>query len=156
LKDKKILRMIKFYARSGDLNNSPPIGPMLGQFPMDVKNFCTIFNTQTKEFDNGVLLKVILILYKNGSFTFTVKLSPLFFLLELGSTIIETPRKYEQNIISLYDIYLITLIKNKEYNLINIKYLFKKILRIAKKNKYKILEGLEEKSFEKNIYYFYV
>jgi len=35
--------------------------------------------------------------------------------------------------ISLYDIYLITLIKNKEYNLINIKYLFKNILKAAKK-----------------------
>jgi large subunit ribosomal protein L11 len=149
---KKILRFVKFYAKAGEVNTTPPIGPMLGQFPMDVKNFCNIFNNDTKEYDKGVLLKVILILYKDSTFEYKIKSSPLFFLLELSSKILEIKHNFRNHRgIFLYDIYLITLIKNKEYNLINIKYLFKNILKTAKKNKYKIIENLD-----KNFYYLYI
>ena len=146
---KKIFRYIKFYIKAGEANTTPPIGPMLGQFPMDVKSFCNMFNNETKEFDKGVLLKVVLILYKDSTFEYEIKSSPLFFLLELGSKILQINNNYRNHRgISLYDIYLITLIKNKEYNLINIKYLFKTILKAAKKSRYKIIENIN------NQYYF--
>jgi ribosomal protein L11 len=152
LKKKKIFRFVKFYAKAGEVNTTPPIGPMLGQFPMDVKSFCNMFNNDTKDFDKGVLLKVILILYKDGTFEYQIKSSPLFFLLELSSKILQINYNFRNHKgILLYDIFLITLIKNKEYNLINIKYLFKNILKAAKKNKYKIIERLD-----KNYYYLYI
>lgn len=119
---------------------------------MDVKSFCNTFNNDTKDFDKGVLLKVILILYKDGTFEYELKSSPLFFLLELSSKILQINNNFRNHRgISLYDIYLITLIKNKEYNLINIKYLYKNTLKIAKKNKYKIIE-----KFDKTYYYIYI
>ena len=152
LKKKKILRFVKFYAKAGEVNTTPPIGPMLGQFPMDVKSFCNAFNNDTKDFDKGVLLKIILILYKDSSFEYEIKSSPLFFLLELSSKILQINYNFRNHRgISLYDIYLITLIKNKEYNLINIKYLLKNILKTVKKNKYKIIEKLDDK-----FYYLYI
>lgn len=138
LKKKKILRFVKFYAKAGEINTTPPIGPMLGQFPMDVKSFCNTFNNDTKDFDKGVLLKVILILYKDGTFAYELKSSPLFFLLELSSKVLQINNNFRKHRgISLYDIYLITLIKNKEYNLIHIKYLYKNILKVAKKKNIK-------------------
>ena len=134
---------------AGELNTTPPIGQMLGQFPMDVKNFCNMFNNDTKDFDKGVLLKVSLILYKDGTFEYQIKDSPLFFLLELSSKVLQINNNFRNHRgISLYDIFLITLIKNKEYNLVNIKYLFKNILKMAKKSKYKIIE------YEDNTYYY--
>lgn len=134
------------------MNTTPPIGPMLGQFPMDVKSFCNAFNNDTKEYDKGVLLKVILILYKDSTFEYKIKSSPLFFLLELSSKVLQINYNFRNHKgILLYDIYLITLIKNKEYNFINIKYLFKNILKTAKKNKYKLIEYLD-----KNYYYLYI
>jgi len=149
---KKILRFVKFYAKAGEVNTTPPIGPMLGQFPMDVKSFCNVFNNDTKDFDKGVLLKVILILYKDGTFEYELKSSPLFFLLELSSKVLQINNNFRNHKgILLYDIYLITLIKNKEYNFINIKYLFKNILKLAKKNKYKLIE-----KFDKFYYYIYI
>jgi len=152
LKKKKIFRFVTFFAKAGEINTTPPIGPMLGQFPMDVKSFCNTFNNDTKDFDKGVLLKVILILYKDSTFEYEIKSSPLFFLLELSSKVLQINNNFRNHRgISLYDIYLITLIKNKEYNLINIKYLFKNILKTAKKNKYKIIEKLD-----KNYYYIYI
>lgn len=149
MKKKKILRFVNFYAKAGEVNTTPPIGPMLGQFPMDVKNFCNMFNNDTKDYDKGVLLKVSLILYKDGTFEYKIKDSPLFFLLELSSKILQINNNFRNHRgISLYDIFLITLIKNKEYNLINIKYLFRNILKMAKKSKYKIIE------YEDNTYYY--
>lgn len=149
MKKKKILRFVNFYAKAGEVNTTPPIGPMLGQFPMDVKNFCNMFNNDTKDFDKGVLLKVSLILYKDGTFEYQIKDSPLFFLLELSSKVLQINNNFRNHRgISLYDIFLITLIKNKEYNLVNIKYLFKNILKMAKKSKYKIIE------YEDNTYYY--
>ena len=125
---------------------------MLGQFPMDVKSFCNTFNNDTKDFDKGVLLKVILILYKDSTFEYEIKSSPLFFLLELSSKVLQINNNFRNHRgISLYDIYLITLIKNKEYNLINIKYLYKNILKVAKKKKYKIIEN-----YDKVYYYIYI
>ena len=111
-----------------------------------------ILNNDTKDFDKGVLLKVTLTLYKDSTFEYEIKSSPLFFLLELSSKVLQINHNFRNHRgISLYDIYLITLIKNKDYNMINIKYLFKSILRMAKKNRYKIVEHLDNE-----FYYMYV
>jgi large subunit ribosomal protein L11 len=143
---------VKFYIRASEGNTNPPIGPMLGQFPMDVKSFCNVFNNDTKDFDKGVLLKVILVLYKDSTFEYEIKSSPLFFLLELSSKVLQINNNFRNHRgISLYEIYLITLIKNKEYNLINLRYLFRNILSMAKRNRYKIIEYIDDK-----FYYMYV
>lgn len=148
----QLLRQVSFYAKAGDVNTTPPIGPMLSQHGIDVKQFCTMFNNETKEYDKGFLVKVILNIYKNKSFSYIIKSSPLFFLFELASEDLDLRSYYrDYKVISLYNLYLITLIKNIEYNYINIKFLFKIILKEAKKNQYKILEKTEE-----SYYYLYI
>jgi ribosomal protein L11 len=147
-----LLRQVSFYAKAGDVNTSPPIGPLLSQHGIDVKQFCTMFNNETKHFDKGVLLKVILNVYKNNTFSYIIKSSPLFFLFELGSSKLNL-QNYTKNIkvLSLHNIYLITLIKNIEYNLNNIIELFKIIIKNIKQNGYKIVEKTCE-----NYYYLYI
>jgi len=109
---KSLLRQVSFYAKAGDVNTTPPIGPMLSQHGIDVKQFCIMFNNETKEYDKGFLVKVILNVYKNNSFSYIIKSSPLFFLFELASEELEIRNNYkEYKIINLYNIYLITLIK---------------------------------------------
>ena len=111
-----------------------------------------MFNNDTKEFDKGVLLKVILTLYKDGTFDYKIKNSPLFFLMELSSKVLQINFNYRLHRgISLFDIYLMSLIKYKEYNFVSIKYLFKKILKEVRKNKYKIIEEIKD-----NFYYIYI
>jgi large subunit ribosomal protein L11 len=149
---KSLLRQVSFYAKAGDVNTTPPIGPMLSQHGIDVKQFCNMFNNETKNYDKGFLLKVVLNVYKNNTFSYIIKTSPLFFLFELTSEILKISNNYKKiKGISLYNLYIITLIKNIEYNLINVKYLFKLILKEAKKNGYKIIEKTCE-----NYYYLYV
>jgi large subunit ribosomal protein L11 len=87
-------RQVCFYARAADVSITPPLGPMLTQHGIDVKSFCNMFNNQTKHYEKGFLLKVILNIYKNNSFTFIIKSSPLFFLFELGSEVLDFERNY--------------------------------------------------------------
>jgi len=70
----------------------------------------------------------------------------------LASAVLDIEHNYRNHKgILLYNVYLITLIKNIEYKLINIKYLFRLILKEIKKNKYKIIE-----KFNEDYYYLYV
>lgn len=147
-----ITRQVSFYIKAGEANTTPPIGPLLSQHGIDVRQFCNMFNNETKDFEKGFLVKVILNVYKNNTFTYIIKSSPLFFLLELASEELELKYNYKgYRGITLENLYLIVLIKNIEYKYINIKNLFKLILREAKKNKYKIIESISN-----DYYYLYV
>lgn len=138
---KGILRLVNLYVKAGEAQVTPPIGPLLSQHSIDVKQFCTMFNNETKDYEKGIILKVELFIYTDNTFTFKIKSSPLFFLFELSSKLLQIQNNYKNKKgISLIDIYLITLIKNNEYKLINIKKLFKIILKEAKKLGYKIIE----------------
>ena len=110
---KKILRILSFVAKAGEVSTAPPVGPLLGQFPIDVRSFSNAFNAETKKYDKGLLLKVVLKLYRDGSFDYKIKTPPLAFLLELSS--INMPINYnfrKFRYIKLKDLYKITLIKN--------------------------------------------
>jgi len=145
-----ITKQVTLYIKAGEASTSPPIGPIITQFGIDVKQFCNNFNNDTKEFEKGILLKIIVSIYKNNTFTYVIKTSPLFFLFELASedsddlNIILYNKYWDSRYIRLEDIYLITLIKNLEYNLISLKKLFKMIIKEAKKYKYFLIEYLTD------------
>jgi large subunit ribosomal protein L11 len=140
---KLILRTVCLYVKSGEASITPPIGPLLSQHSIDVKQFCTLFNNDTKNYEKGIILKVILYIYTDNTFSFSIKSSPLFFLFELSSKVLQIPNNYKNKKgILLKDIYIISLIKNSEYKLTNIKILFKIILNEAKKMGYKIIEQM--------------
>lgn len=138
---KKILRKISFVAKAGEVSTAPPVGPLLGQFPIDVRSFSNAFNAETKKYDKGLLLKVIVILYKDGTFVYEIQTPPLSFLFELSSNnfiININLKKYKY--ISLVDLYKITIIKNKDFKFNNIKSLFFIIVKQARNLGYKIIE----------------
>ena len=150
--NKKILRVISFVAKAGEVSTAPPVGPLLGQFPIDVRSFSNAFNAETNKYDKGLLVKVILVLYKDGTFVYTIKTPPLSFLFELCSHNLvanATLRRYKY--ISLIDLYKIAIIKNKDLNLKNLQTLFFMIIKQASNLGYRIVE----KSCE-NFYYLYL
>ena len=99
---KSLLRQVSFYAKAGDVNTTPPIGPMLSQHGIDVKSFCNMFNNETKNYDKGFLLKVILNVYKNNTFSYIIKNSPLFFLFELTSEVLKIQNNYKKKAFRLF------------------------------------------------------
>ena len=60
----------------------PPVGPVLGQVKIKVKDFCTLFNDTTSRFKFGLPLPVLVFVYKNETFSFLIKTPTVSFLLK--------------------------------------------------------------------------
>ncbi len=74
-KAKKLMAQIKLQCPAGQANPSPPIGPALGQHGVNIMEFCTAFNNQTKE-QAGLTIPVVIDVFEDRSFTFVTKSPP--------------------------------------------------------------------------------
>jgi large subunit ribosomal protein L11 len=79
---KKIDAYIKLQVPAGKANPSPPIGPALGQKGVNIMEFCKAFNAATQKMEVGQPTPVVITVYSDRSFTFTMKTPPATFLLK--------------------------------------------------------------------------
>ena len=77
---KKVEGFIKLQIPGGQANPSPPVGPALGQRGVNIMEFCKAFNARTQD-QMGMILPVIITVYKDKSFSFIVKTPPAAVLL---------------------------------------------------------------------------
>jgi large subunit ribosomal protein L11 len=73
---KELVTKIKLQVPGGQANPAPPIGPALGQHGLNIMEFCKQFNERTKE-RPGVILPVVISVFKDKSFTFILKSPPV-------------------------------------------------------------------------------
>lgn len=78
---KPITGLIKLQIPAGKANPSPPVGPALGQHGVNIMDFCKKFNEKTKK-DEGLIIPVVITVYKDKSFTFITKTPPAAVLLK--------------------------------------------------------------------------
>jgi large subunit ribosomal protein L11 len=79
---RKVLdKFIKLQIPAGAANPAPPIGPALGQAGVNIMEFCKAFNAQTQS-QNGLIIPVVISVYKDKSFTFITKTPPAAVLLK--------------------------------------------------------------------------
>lgn len=78
---KKIDGFIKLQIPAGKANPSPPVGPALGQRGVNIMEFCKQFNAKTQDKD-GLIIPVVITVYKDKSFTFITKTPPASVLLK--------------------------------------------------------------------------
>ena len=71
----KIKTIVKLQISAGKANPAPPIGPALGQHGLNIQEFCTKFNEQTKD-KGGDIIPVEITVYEDRSFDFILKTSP--------------------------------------------------------------------------------
>jgi large subunit ribosomal protein L11 len=83
---KKIDGFIKLQIPAGKANPSPPVGPALGQKGVNIMEFCKQFNTKTQDKD-GMIIPVVITVYKDKSFTFITKTPPASILLKKAAKI---------------------------------------------------------------------
>jgi len=83
---KKIDGFIKLQIPAGNANPSPPVGPALGQKGVNIMDFCKQFNSKTKDND-GMIIPVVITVYKDKSFTFITKTPPASILLKKAAKI---------------------------------------------------------------------
>ena len=77
---KQIITQVKLQIPGGQANPSPPIGPALGQHGVNIMEFCKSFNAKTSD-RPGLVIPVIITIYKDRSFTFILKTPPASVLL---------------------------------------------------------------------------
>jgi len=78
---KKIDGYIKLQIPAGQANPSPPVGPALGQKGVNIMEFCKQFNAKTQD-KAGLIIPVVITVYKDKSFSFITKTPPAAVLLK--------------------------------------------------------------------------
>ena len=73
---KELVTKIKLQVTGGQANPAPPIGPALGQHGLNIMEFCKQFNEKTKD-RQGVILPVVISVFKDKTFTFILKSPPV-------------------------------------------------------------------------------
>ena len=73
---KEVSGLIKLQIKGGAANPAPPVGPALGSKGVNIMEFCKQFNARTQD-QAGKVLPVIITVYKDKSFDFVVKASPV-------------------------------------------------------------------------------
>ena len=132
---KYIIKKLNLIIPAQTAKLGPPVGPILGQVKIKVKDFCTMFNEATAVFAPGLPLPVTVCVFKNEIFKFYIKTPSTSFLLK--NTLISK----KTNSLSLLDIYKISLIKKLDFDHLSNQVVFKSILVTAKILKINIIEN---------------
>ncbi len=83
---KKVIGSIKLQVKGGQANPSPPIGPALGQYGVNIAEFCKAFNAKTQD-QMGTIIPVVITVYADRSFSFVTKTPPASVLLKQAAKI---------------------------------------------------------------------
>jgi len=83
---KKVKTVIKLQIPGGKANPAPPVGPALGQHGLNIQEFCTKFNAQTKD-KNGEITPVEITVYEDRTYSFVLKTPPAAELLKKAAGI---------------------------------------------------------------------
>jgi len=84
---KQIETKLKLQIPAGGATPAPPVGPALGQHGVNIMDFCKAFNDETKSRESGMLVPVVITIYKDKSFTFETKIAPVSSLLKKAAGI---------------------------------------------------------------------
>ena len=83
---KSIKTTIKLQIKAGEANPAPPIGPALGQYGLNISDFCNKFNEATKD-KRGEVIPVEIYVYEDRTFDFKLKTPPASYLLKKATGI---------------------------------------------------------------------
>jgi len=83
---KPVEKMIKLQIPAGAATPAPPVGPALGQAGINIMGFCKMFNEQTQG-QAGLVIPVVISVYKDKTFTFITKTPPAAVLLKRAASL---------------------------------------------------------------------
>lgn len=77
---KKIVAMVKLQIPAGKATPAPPVGPALGQYGVNIMEFCKSYNERTAKLA-GTIVPVEITIFADRTFTFVTKTPPASVLL---------------------------------------------------------------------------
>ena len=72
---KKVKAQLTLQIKAGKANPAPPVGPALGQHGLNIQEFCTKFNDQTRD-RMGDIIPAEITVYEDRTFDFILKTPP--------------------------------------------------------------------------------
>jgi len=78
---KEIMTTVKLQVPAGKANPAPPVGTALGPHGIQIQDFCTQFNNETKAMGDTIV-PVVITIYDDRSFTFIMKSPPASILIK--------------------------------------------------------------------------
>jgi large subunit ribosomal protein L11 len=83
---KKVVANIKLQIPAGNATPAPPVGPALGQYGVNIMEFCKAYNAKTQK-QTGTIIPVIITIYGDRTFSFVTKTPPAAVLLKKAAKI---------------------------------------------------------------------
>ena len=79
--EKEITNVVKLQSEAGKATPAPPVGPALGSTGINIMQFTKEFNEKTAN-QPGMIIPVVITVYKDKSFTFITKVPPVAVLIK--------------------------------------------------------------------------
>ncbi len=79
--EKEVVNIIKLQIEAGKASPAPPVGPALGSSGVNIMQFVKEFNDKTAN-QPGMIIPVVISVYKDKSFTFITKVAPVAVLIK--------------------------------------------------------------------------
>jgi large subunit ribosomal protein L11 len=115
---KQVTAMVKLQIPAGAANPAPPVGPALGQHQVNIMDFCKQFNAATQN-QAGMIIPVVISIYKDRSFSFVLKTPPASVLLKKAAGIASgsgTPNKTKVGKVTMQQVREIATLKMPDLN----------------------------------------
>jgi large subunit ribosomal protein L11 len=115
---KPVTGIVKLQIPAGQANPAPPVGPALGQQGINIMGFCKEFNAATKG-QEGLVIPVVITVYKDKTFTFILKSPPASVLLKKAAGIAtgsKEPNREKVGKVTRKQIMEIVKLKGKDMN----------------------------------------
>ena len=84
---KEVVASVKLQITAGQASPAPPVGPALGQHGVNIMQFVREFNERTGKMEEGMVVPVIITIFKDKKFTFILKTAPASYLLKKAAGI---------------------------------------------------------------------
>ena len=84
---KEVTAKIKLQIEAGQASPAPPVGPALGQHNVNIMDFVRQFNDKTNKMEAGTIIPVVISVFKDRTFNFTMKTPPASYLLKKAAGI---------------------------------------------------------------------
>jgi large subunit ribosomal protein L11 len=84
---KEVVARVKLQIVAKQASPAPPVGPALGQLGVNIMQFVREFNDRTSRMEEGLVVPVIITIFKDKSFNFVMRTPPASYLLKKAAGI---------------------------------------------------------------------
>lgn len=115
---KEVTATVKLQCPAGQATPAPPVGPALGQHGVNIGQFVKLFNDDTRK-DAGLIIPVIITIYKDRTFSLQYKSPPASVLLKKEAklaTAAKTPGSEVVGTVNRAQVRAIAQMKMKDLN----------------------------------------